>query len=79
METGTTGIGREAGESWWILGLNGESSAPPAPARPADAVHLPHFGIFTVRTDRRLLIVAPDFFIQRCAGEVAEWSKALPC
>jgi hypothetical protein len=30
-------------------------------------------------TDWRLLIVAPDFFIQRCAGEVAEWSKALPC
>ena len=26
-----------------------------------------------------LLIVASEFFIQRGAGEVAEWSKALPC
>jgi len=26
-----------------------------------------------------LLIVASVFSIQRCAGEVAEWSKALPC
>jgi hypothetical protein len=30
-------------------------------------------------TATRLLIVPPDFFIQRGAGEVAEWSKALPC
>ena len=27
----------------------------------------------------RLLIVAALFFIQRPTGEVAEWSKALPC
>ncbi len=29
------------------------------------------------RRDR--LIVARLFFIQRVTGEVAEWSKALPC
>ena len=26
-----------------------------------------------------ILIVGPLFFIQPFAGEVAEWSKALPC
>ena len=37
------------------------------------------FRYFHMQTAQRLLIVALDFFIQRCAGEVAEWSKALPC
>jgi hypothetical protein len=33
----------------------------------------------TVTRTTALLIVAPLFFIQRRTGEVAEWSKALPC
>lgn len=35
--------------------------------------------IYIRATAYRLLIVSTDFFIQRCTGEVAEWSKALPC
>ncbi len=31
------------------------------------------------RRQKHVLIVTPLFFIQRCVGEVAEWSKALPC
>ena len=35
--------------------------------------------IFLQLTERPLLIVRRLFFIHRRNGEVAEWSKALPC
>ena len=39
----------------------------------------PTYLIFLPCRERRLLIVRRLFFIQRGNGEVAEWSKALPC
>ncbi|WP_206532508.1 hypothetical protein, partial [Mesorhizobium sp. M7D.F.Ca.US.004.01.2.1] len=42
-------------------------------------VIFPYNGFFFRDNDWGLLIVPALFFIQRRNGEVAEWSKALPC